>query len=365
VRKREDFDKMVQANVSGVTYGADDAYGHGTLVAGVVGGKSKDGRYVGVAPGTKIYSLNVNGPNGVRSSDVINALQWVFNNAHDSNIRVVNLSLQETVTSSYQMSLLDLAVERVWAAGIAVVVSAGNVAPGGVDYAPANDPLALTVGATDNADTLTTADDTVAAFSSSGTTTDGFVKPELLAPGRHVVSTLPLDTTLGQQAPASNWAAPGYASISGTSFAAPQASAAAAILFQQHPDWSPDNVKWVLTRLAQPMPGSAAGALSVSAATSYSSAPGLANQGVPALVCAPNTQCVVAGTAGTVSSSWNSSSWNSSSWNSSSWNSSSWNSSSWNSSSWNSSSWNSSSWNSSSWNSSSWNSSSWNSTSWN
>ena len=96
------------------------------------------------------------------------------------------------------------------------------------------------------------------------------------------------------------------------------------------------------------------GSLSLSSSYNYAGTPSRANQGVPALVCAPGTTCLA---ESTVASDWDSSSWNSSSWNSSSWNSSSWNSSSWNSTAdWDSSSWNSSSWNSSSWNSTSWNS---------
>ena len=364
VRKQEDFANLKQIPVPGLSL-TDDSYGHGTLVAGVLAGRSKDGRYVGVAPGASLFSLDINRPDGVRSSDVIAALGWVFDNAHKYNIRVVNLSLQETVASSYQQSVLDLAVERLWAAGIVVVAGAGNNGPGLIDFAPANDPLALTVGAADSNDTLSTLDDTVASFSSAGLTVDGFAKPELYAPGRHIVSTLPLDTTLGQQAPAANQVAPGYTSISGTSFAAPQASGAAALLFQQHPDWSPDQVKWLLQTQSQPLAGSSAGALSVMQALAYSGAPSLANQGVPALVCAPGSTCVVAGPLGTIASSWNSSSWNMSSWNMSSWNMSSWNMSSWNMSSWNMSSWNMSSWNMSSWNMSSWNMSSWNMSSWN
>lgn len=337
----------------------DDKYGHGSLVAGVLAGRRKDSKYAGIAPDAMIYSLNVNTPEGPRSSSVIKALEWVFQNARAKNIRVVNLSLQETVAGSYQQSLLDLAVERLWAAGVVVVAAAGNGGTGAVDFAPANDPLVLTVGATDNNDTLVTSDDRVASFSAGGLTGDSFAKPELLAPGRHIVSTLPKDLPLWQLAPVANRAEDNYVSVSGTSFAAPQVAGAAAILFQQHPGWSPDQIKWLLTSTSQPVAGSSAGALRLGAAVAYAGQPASANQGVAALVCAPGSPCIVGGTVGTVSSSWSSSSWNSSSWNSSSWNSSSWNSASWNSSSWNSSSWNSSSWNSSSWNSFSWNTFGW------
>ena len=338
-----------------------DRHGHGSLVAGIAAGKSPDGRFLGIAPGARVFALNVDRPEGTHSSDVIDALQWVFENARANNIRVVNLSLGETVASSYTQSTLDLAVERLWAAGIAVVVSAGNGGPGLVNFAPANDPLAITVGSSDVKGTKDPKDDTVASFSSGGVTVDGFAKPELLAPGRLIASVLPLGSYLDAQAPAANRIAPGYATISGTSYSAPQVAAAAALLFQKNPGWSPDQVKWTLVNRSRAVLLSTTPALAVDRAM-ITSSPGSANQGVPALVCAPNTTCL---SGSTVASSWNSSSWNSSSWNSSSWNSSSWNSSSWNSSSWNSSSWNSSSWNSSSWNSSSWNSSSWNGSSWN
>jgi serine protease AprX len=223
-----------------------------------------------------------------------------------------------------------------------------------IGYAPANDPLALIVGAYDMNDTATTTDDVAAQFSSTGSTLDGFVKPELLAPGRHIVSTLPASTIMGQQAPAANVPTPGYASVTGTAYAAAQVSGAAAMIFQKHAAWSPDQVKWLLvSKAGPPVFGSATPTLAIGNVYNFNATPGLANQGVPALVCAPGSTCTTG--TGAVTSYWNSSSWNSRTWSSSSWNSSSWNSSSWNGTSWESSSWNSSSWNSSSWNSSSWN----------
>jgi serine protease AprX len=355
-----DFDsRLVQVRLDGQAGSLDDMIGHGTLVAGIAAGRSADGRFIGVAPGATVYAINVSRPDGVWSSDVITALKWVFDNAHTYNIRVVNLSLAENVTSSYKESALDLAVERLWAAGVFVVASAGNLGatPGAVDHAPANDPLVFTAGAFDTLGTSGPGDDTLAPWTSIGVTMDGFAKPELLAPGRRIASILPPGSFLDGQAPSTNRADGGYASISGTSFAAPQAAGAAAIAFQTHPGYSPDQVKWLLLAKKAANPRhTKIGSLSLSAVYNFAGTPGRANQGVLALVCAPGSVCLPDTGLSTLSSSWNSSSWNSSSWNSSSWNSSSWNSSSWNSSSWNSSSWNSSSWNSSSWNTlSSWN----------
>jgi serine protease AprX len=347
--------RLVQVALDGQGQAFNDSIGHGTMVAGVAAGNSPDGRFIGIAPGANVYAININRDTGVYTSDVITALKWVFDNAHAYNIRVVNLSLSETVPSSYKNSPLDLAVERLWASGIFVAVSAGNRGPGQVDYAPANDPLVFTTGAFDTMDTSGPGDDTLSPWSSSGTTVDGFKKPDLLAPGRHIAAPLPTGTLLDMQAPSGNRVSSGYASINGTSFAAPQVAGAAAIIFQWHPDYSPDNVKWALIAKQGAKPkNSKIGALSLSSSYNLGGAPGRANQGIDALVCAPGTTCL---SGSTLASSWNSSSWNSSSWNSSSWNSSSWNSSSWNATAdWSSSSWNSSSWNSSSWNVTSWNS---------
>jgi serine protease AprX len=345
--------RLVQVALDGQTGSLDDTVGHGTMVAGVAAGYSPDGKFIGIAPGATVYALNINRPTGVYTSDVITALKWVFDNAHAYNIRVVNLSLTETMPSSYKDSLLDLAVERLWASGVFVAVSAGNRGPDQIDYAPANDPLAFTVGAFDTMNTSGPGDDALLPWSAGGKTVDGFAKPDLVAPGRRIAAPLPLGTSLDAQAPGSNRVAAGYAAINGTSFAAPQVAGAAAIIFQWHPDWSPDNVKWALTAKQGAKPrNSKVGSLSLSSSYNYAGTPGRANQGVRALVCAPGTTCL---SGSTVASNWDSSSWSSSSWSSSSWSSSSWSSSSWSSTAdWSSSSWSSSSWSSSSWSSTSW-----------
>ena len=79
--------------------------------------------------------------------------------------------------------LLDAAVEMAWLHGIVVVVAAGNGGADTMRFPPANDPYVITVGATDDAGTVTTSDDTLASFSAYGTTQDGFAKPDLVAPG--------------------------------------------------------------------------------------------------------------------------------------------------------------------------------------
>ena len=266
-------------------------------------------------------------PGGVYTSNVILGLDWVDANRQAFNIRVANVSLSENVASSYLSSPLDAAVERLWQHGVTVVVSSGNLGPETMLYAPGNDPFAIAVGAVDSAETLATGDDSIATFSSSGKTQDGFVKPDLVAPGRRIPSTLPAGTTLGVQAPLTNILTPGYATMSGTSFAAPQVAGAAAILLQAHPLWTPNHLKWALVQSGRSLSGSGGRALDIAAALALSGTPGSANAGVTP---APQPGATTTSTTSTAdTSSWNTSSWNTSSWNTSSWNTSSWNFSAW------------------------------------
>ena len=272
--------RLTNASVSGLASASDDQLGHGTFVAAVAAGSSPDGRYSGVAPGAHIFAVNVSRVNTVYSSDVILGLQWVLANAATNNIRAVVLSLTESLPSSYRTSALDLAVEKIWQSGIVVVVSAGNSGPDTMQFAPANDPFAITVGASDPNATADTADDALASFSSYGKTIDGHLKPDVLAPGRHVVAALPVGSTLDLMAPEANHVSPGYVRMNGTSVAAPQVAGAVAILLQENPLLTPDQVKWLLVSTARPVTGSNANGIDVARALSYDGELGHANAGL-------------------------------------------------------------------------------------
>lgn len=241
----------------------NDPYGHGTFVAGVIGGNSMNGHFVGIAPGASIDAINVSRPSGVRTSDIIAGLLWVLAHHKDQHIGVVNLSLTETTASSYLTSPLDAVVELLWRSGVTVVVSSGNLGPGTTSYAPANDPFVITVGATD---TTVPGQTTVASFSSSGNTKDGIYKPEIMAPGRRIGSILPVGTVLDGEAPSSVRLEPGYVRMSGTSFSAPQVTGAVALLLQQRPTLTPDQIKYLLTQNEDPVSGSPVGSLDIGAA---------------------------------------------------------------------------------------------------
>jgi serine protease AprX len=334
-----------------------DGRGHGTFVAGIAAGAAPG--YAGAAPGAKLVSLDVLNDAGMAwTSDVIAAADWIAQHKAAYNIRVANFSLSTSVPSSFTVDPLDQAVERLWFGGVVVVAAAGNSGEGvagDVKYAPANDPFVITVGAADLAGTGNPSDDFAAPWSVYGYTYDGFRKPELGAPGRYMIGPVPTSATLTSERPL-NVVSPGYMQLSGTSFAAPVVSGAAAHILAVHPEYSPDQVKGALMITARP-----------TSAADWSLGVGEVD-GVQAatFLDPPNPNAALEGFVGADPmggsspvfdvASWNSTAQGSASWNSASWNSASWNSASWNSASWNSASWNSASWNSASWNSASWNS---------
>src|SRR5215468_5001100 len=132
-----------------------DLYGHGTHVAGIIGGNGNksNGRFAGIASNVNFIDLRVLDANGAGSdSSVIAAIQQAIALKNAYNIRVINLSLGRGVFESYKQDPLCQAVERAWSAGIVVVVAAGNngryqPAGGyGTINSPGNDPYVITVG---------------------------------------------------------------------------------------------------------------------------------------------------------------------------------------------------------------------------
>jgi serine protease AprX len=246
---------------------AEDTYGHGTHVAGIIAGNGDNraagdplaGQYLGIAPQANLISVKAGDDQGNATIlDVIDGLQFVVDHQAAYNIRVVNLSLESTQAESYRTDPLDAAVESAYFSGIVVVAAAGNrgTDPDAVDYAPGNDPFVLSVGAVDDQGTSWRGDDVVTDWSSTGQTQDGFDKPEIVAPGAHIVSTLAPGSTFTSLCP-SCVVGGQYIRAGGTSMAAPVVSGAAALLLQLHPDWTPDEVKSTLVATARPVSGGA------------------------------------------------------------------------------------------------------------
>ncbi len=205
-----------------------DDLGHGTHVAGIVGAS---GYITGVAPGTSLMAYKIFDAQGEgTTSDIIAAIELALdpdsNPSTDDGAHVINLSLGGP---GYPNDPLSQACDNAVAAGAVVVVGAGNSGP---RYQSITSPglahQALSVGATDKADGLWT-------YSSRGpVATSWDIKPDLVAPGVSISSTIP----------------GGYTQGSGTSAATAHATGAAALLSQLHPAWPPDWIEAALMNTA-------------------------------------------------------------------------------------------------------------------
>ena len=250
---------------------AYDDYGHGTHVAGILGGNGldSDGARTGVAPGAHIIALKVLDATGRGYvSDVIAAIDHAIGRQAALNIRIINLSVATGVYESYTTDPLTLAAKRAVAAGITVVAAAGNngrtqsglTQYGGIT-SPANAPWVLTVGASSHMGTTARADDTIAQFTSRGPTAiDRHAKPDLVAPGVGIESLSNPGSTLYTSSSSALLAGTRptaylpYLSMSGTSMAAPVVSGTIALMLQANPGLTPNAIKAILQYTAEVRP---------------------------------------------------------------------------------------------------------------
>lgn len=241
-----------------------DTYGHGTHMAGIIAGNDPVNLlgtgFQGIAPAATLISLKVAAADGASDvSQVIAAIDWVVTHRNDKglNIRVLNLSFGTDSSQDPRLDPLSYAVEAAWRAGIVVVVAAGNDGPTTTRISmPAQNPYVIAVGAADPNGTDDRGDDTVASFSSRGNTTR---HADLLAAGRSVVSLRDPGSYIDSNYPGARVAdALGVKRFfrgSGTSQAAAVVSGSVALLLQQRPKLTPDQVKWLLIHTADPMAG--------------------------------------------------------------------------------------------------------------
>lgn len=232
-----------------------DSYGHGTFMAGLIAGNAAAGGSAptGAAPEARVLSIKVAGADGAADvSTVLAAIQWVVSFRDRYDIRVLNLSLGTDSLQSWRDDPLNYAVERAWAAGVLVVVAAANEGPEiGSIAKPGDDPWVVTVGAIDDRGTARLGDDRTPDFSSRGPTSEGVAKPDLVAPGGHVLSLRAPGSTLDRSFPPTAAPASPYRSGSGTSMAAAVVSGVAAVALQAHPDLTPDQLKHALLATAR------------------------------------------------------------------------------------------------------------------
>ncbi len=381
-----------------------DTFGHGTHMAGIIAGREDavsvitqpkaTRQFIGMAPGARLVSLKVADANGATDvSQVIAAIDWVVQHRSTDglNIRVLNLSYGTDSAQSYQIDPLSYATEVAWRHGIVVVAAAGNDGNGHALRNPAHDPFVIAVGADNAGGTSSVDDDSIPSFSNCGTAARHV---DLVAPGKSIVSLGAPGSAAWKDHPDAI-VGDRFMKGSGTSQAAAVVSGAAALLLDQRPDLTPDQVKALLMETAEPLPAASshcqgAGLIDLGAAQAAPT-PLLASQahvpsnGLGSLDAARGTMRVVDdgvtldgeqdifgrvwdgaswSVAANLGASWNGGSWNGSIWTGASWNGASWNGASWNGASWNGASWNSASWSGQSWNGGSWSGGSWSGRSW-
>jgi serine protease AprX len=350
-----------------------------------------DHEVIGVAPDARIVSLKVADSQGATDvTQVIAAIDWVVQHRNDNgmNIRVLNLAYGTDGLQDYQIDPLAYAVEQAWEAGIVVLVAAGNDGLGSALRNPATDPFVITVGASHGQNMK--GRDAVASFSSCGTE-DRHV--DVLAPGRSIVSLRNPGSAADAHHPEAVVAERLFLG-SGTSQASAVASGAVALLLEQRPDLTPDQVKALLMTTAETnrkLDPICAGAGEIDLFSAlWETTPNVvqsfaSSTGTGSLEAARGTHHVydegveLSGeqdifgnsfdttdwaAAAELGQSWSGGTWNGASWSGASWSGASWSGASWSGASWSGASWSGASWSSKTWSGASWSGASWSGASW-
>jgi subtilisin family serine protease len=366
-----------------------DTFGHGTHMAGIIAGKDNGAStvseltshdtFAGVAPDARILNIKVANARGATDvSQVLAAIDWVVQHRNDNgmNVRVLSLSFGTDGVQDYTIDPLAYAVEVAWRKGIVVVVAAGNSGYGSAKLNnPAYDPYVIAVGADDTKGTHDVNDDVIPVWSSRG---DGTRNPDFVAPGKSIAGLRAPGSYIDDSYPSGRVGSRFFRG-SGTSQATAVVSGAAALLLQQRPNLTPDQVKRLLTSTATSLPS----------ADPVAQGAGLINLKTAAAAPTPNYVQTWPTSSGTGSleqargsahvtmdgveltgerdifgSPWDGTSWSGTSWSGTSWSGGMWNGTSWSGTSWSGTSWSGTSWSGTSWSGTSWSGTSWSGTSW-
>ena len=369
-----------------------DNYGHGTVMAGIVGGSGADsngrvgGAYTGVAPLSTIVAVKTAGRNGaVDVSTMLQAMHWVAAYKDQFNIRVLNLSWGTKSTQSPTVDPLNYAVQRLWNSGIVVVVAAGNSGPqSGTVTKPGDDPMVITVGAFDDKANLEAGDDSMSPWSSRGPTPTGLRKPDILAPGRSLIAPRSFGSHVEVDNPKA-LIAPSYIKGSGTSQAAAVVSGLVAQMLSARPSLTPNQVKALLRGTSTPITGVAADAQgtgrvqlgsALAAATpllstQVSTASGLgsieASRGGMNVV----TDCQGDGIADTIIGEidvrcqpWQPAAWTGNAWTGNAWTGNAWTGNAWTGNAWTGNAWTNATWTGNAWTGGTWTGNAWTGNAW-
>jgi len=232
----------------------DQAYGHGTFVAGIIAGNGQQsgGKYVGVAPGANVLGLSAGDASLLF---VLSGLDYLLMNGSSFGVRVVNCSFSANTVFDVN-DPVNIATKMLTDNNINVVFSAGNTGPGLDSLNPYSlAPWVVSTGATDDQGRL-------ASFSSRGEFGSPLFRPTLVAPGVNtvslrassVVAVTTVDGLFANDTQLSPSALPYYTTGSGTSFSAPQVAGVIALMLEANPQLTPGQIRDILQRTATPLP---------------------------------------------------------------------------------------------------------------
>jgi serine protease AprX len=232
----------------------DQAYGHGTFVAGIIAGNGQQsgGKYAGVAPGANILGLSAGDASLVF---VLSGFDYLLMNGASFGVRVVNCSFSANTVFDVN-DPVNIATRMLTDNGINVVFSAGNTGPGLDSLNPYSvAPWVISTGATDDQGRL-------ASFSSRGEFGSSLFHPTLVAPGVGTVSlrattvaaVTSLDGLMESDAQLAANELPYYTTGRGTSFSAPQVAGVIALMLEANPQLTPPQIRDILQRTATPLP---------------------------------------------------------------------------------------------------------------
>lgn len=328
-------------NFSGDTTN-DDLFGHGTVMAGLIAGdgSASGGTFKGAAPGATVLSVKVGSADGAADvSQILTAIQWIVSFKDQYSTRVLITSYVNDSTQSATVDPLAFAMQRARDAGLVVIAASGNLGSEGAAStvtSPGSAPAALTVGAADSQAL------TLAPFTGLGPTVDGITKPELVAPGVRIVAPVDANSTIARTHSGALRNGGSYIRGSGTSQAAALTAGMAAVLLQETPSSTANQISGQLVNLAsKKLSGKSYRLLAWGAADKKASLGiALRGNGTGSLQAARGSSYVtvnghnVLGEIDVYGADWNGSSWGGSSWGGSSWGGSSWGGSSWGGESW-------------------------------
>ena len=363
-----------------------DVYGHGTHLASIAAGLdpgtkdlSDSAKFVGVAPGSRIVNVRVGAFDGsVDVSQVIAGIDWVVQHRHDNgmNIRVISLAFGTQSALPYWDDPLSWATEVAWRKGIVVVAAAGNAGTTSNVTMPALNPRIIAAGAVDQTMSTPT------PFTSAG----GMRKPDLFAPGAHILGLRVPGSFIDSRFPSARVGAR-LTRGSGTSQATAVVAGAAALLASKYPASSPDQIRAALIFSGSDVSGNNWGNfIQLDKASDKLDEWGPAKSiesntiiggpyGTGSLEAARGGQHLTAngvtlnGEKDIMGKAWDGKAWSAAVWSGASWTGGQWNGATWTGASWTGASWTGASWSSigfagASWTGASWTGASWTGASW-